>query len=282
MIPITKRPKILAIYGPTVSNKTGLAVNLAKWLWGRHQVESELVSMDSRKIYKELTAGQSLLTSDYEAKIPYHMTGFLTLDEEFGLYDYKQRAEEIIGEIIGRGNLPILVGGGGIQHLSIIENWNLPKEYKGGVDHKKKFGKDELKYNTLILVPSTNRKVLGRAIERHVNKHFGPKLVDEVAALSKKYDIDPLDDDRPNILWRTIWYREFLEYSRRNKCRLDQLRRKDLSNIKRRIIKDHKELARKQLMYLKKFPSYVVVEDMNSAREEVAKFLEGSPYGAKA
>ena len=110
--------KLLVILGPTASGKSDLAVKVAKLFNG------EIISSDSRQIYKEMNIGTAKPAKD---KIRYHLLDIIEPDERFSVAQYKELAYKTIKDIQSRGKLPILCGGTGLYISSIIENWQFPK-----------------------------------------------------------------------------------------------------------------------------------------------------------
>lgn len=126
-----KLPKIITILGITASGKTSLAIKLAQ------KFNGEIVSADSRQIYKEFNIGTAKPEGHWmmlsgkkvfaSGGIPHHLIDFVDPKEDFTLADYKNIAVEKIKEILKRGKTPFLVGGTALYIKSVIENWDIPK-----------------------------------------------------------------------------------------------------------------------------------------------------------
>ncbi len=112
------KPRLLVILGPTASGKTDLAIKLAK------QFNGEIVSADSRQIYKGMDIGTAK-TKDFKG-IPHHLIDILTPDQEFNAALFRQEAIKKIDEIIERGKLPILAGGTGLYIKAVVDNLDFP------------------------------------------------------------------------------------------------------------------------------------------------------------
>jgi tRNA dimethylallyltransferase len=110
------KPRVLAVAGPTASGKTWLGVQLAKEYGG------EVISADSMQIYKGMDIASAKPTEEEMQGIPHHLIDFLERDVGFSAADYVRLANEKISEIIGRGKLPIIVGGTGLYIDSLLEN----------------------------------------------------------------------------------------------------------------------------------------------------------------
>ncbi len=110
------KPKLIVIVGPTASGKTELAMKLAK------KFNGEIVSADSQMIYKEMDIG-----TNKPPKNTHHMVDLIKPNEEYNVALYKQKAIEVIDDIIKRGKQPFLVGGTGLYIRAITDNLTFPK-----------------------------------------------------------------------------------------------------------------------------------------------------------
>ncbi len=148
---------ILVIAGPTAVGKTGIAIELAKELNG------EIISADSRQIYKGMDIGTAKPSKDEQAAVKHHMLNVVNPDEPFSVGEYKRSAEKIIEDIWQRNRLPIIAGGTGLYIRAVIYGlWEGPMADKELRDRlrkeEEKFGKGHL-YNKLKEVdPETAEK----------------------------------------------------------------------------------------------------------------------------
>ncbi|MDQ3388087.1 MAG: tRNA (adenosine(37)-N6)-dimethylallyltransferase MiaA [Gemmatimonadota bacterium] len=106
-VPQATSPEALAIVGPTASGKTALALDVAESLGG------EIISMDSRQVYRGLDIATAKATPRQRAAAPHHGLDLLDPGERFGAGRFARYAREKIAEIKGRGRVPLLVGGTG-------------------------------------------------------------------------------------------------------------------------------------------------------------------------
>jgi tRNA dimethylallyltransferase len=108
---------VLVILGPTCVGKTQLSLKLADILKG------EIVSFDSRQIYKLMDIGTAKPTKEERRQVPHHLIDVVYPDEKFTAADYGKRAREIIRQIRKREKTPIAVGGSGLYLRALIEGF---------------------------------------------------------------------------------------------------------------------------------------------------------------
>ncbi len=109
--------RLLAIVGPTGSGKSELALLLSARLGG------EIVSADSRQIYKFLDIGTSKPIKEDQRKVPHHFVDILDPREEYNAGTYGNEARKKILEISGKMKQPILVGGSGLYIKAVIDGF---------------------------------------------------------------------------------------------------------------------------------------------------------------
>jgi tRNA dimethylallyltransferase len=116
-----KQPLII-IVGPTGVGKTALSIKLAQRLGG------EIVSADSRLLYRGMDIGTAKPTPSERHAVPHHLIDVADPDEVWSLGIYQREAYRVIDEIHARGRLPFLVGGTGQYIRSIVEGWRIPSQ----------------------------------------------------------------------------------------------------------------------------------------------------------
>jgi tRNA dimethylallyltransferase len=114
-------PPLLAIVGPTAVGKTALALQLAQELHG------EIVSADSRQVYRGMDIGTAKASLAEQALVPHHMLDLVEPHEDFSLATYQDGAYEAIADITHRGHLPMLVGGTGQYLAAVLQGWQIPR-----------------------------------------------------------------------------------------------------------------------------------------------------------
>ncbi|MFN4226937.1 MAG: tRNA (adenosine(37)-N6)-dimethylallyltransferase MiaA [Candidatus Ratteibacteria bacterium] len=107
--------KILIIGGPTASGKTQISFNIAE------KVNGEIISCDSRQFYKEINIGTDKPSLLMREKIPHYFIDFLSLKEDFDVYQYSSMVFEKVKEIISKEKVPMIVGGSGF-YIRVLLN----------------------------------------------------------------------------------------------------------------------------------------------------------------
>ncbi len=113
------KPKLLVVYWPTASGKTALTIELAK------QHNGEVISADSRQIYRGMNIGTGKIIPEEMQGIPHHMLDIRDISESYSVGEYVPDAKKIVAEIHARGKLPILSWGTGLFIDAIIGNFDL-------------------------------------------------------------------------------------------------------------------------------------------------------------
>jgi tRNA dimethylallyltransferase len=116
-----EKPQILVILGPTASGKSDLAVHLAK-KWG-----GEVVSADSRQVYRGMNLGSGKITKREMLGVPHHLLDVANPKRTFTVAQYQKLASQTIADILKRDKLPILCGGTGFYIQSIVDDLILPE-----------------------------------------------------------------------------------------------------------------------------------------------------------
>jgi len=123
---------LLVILGPTGVGKTEVAIELAK------RIRAEIISADSRQVYKEMDIGTAKPSSTVRQEVPHHLIDLILPDEIFNVADFKTRAEAIIKKLQKKDKLPVLVGGSGLYIKAVIDglfvgpgaDWKLREKLK--------------------------------------------------------------------------------------------------------------------------------------------------------
>lgn len=114
--------KIVTVVGTTASGKSDLGIMLAK------RFDGEVVSCDSRQVYKGLDLGTGKVTKEEQAEVVHHLLDIKNPNERFSLAEYQKLAYESINGILARGKLPLLVGGTGLYSRAVTQGFNFSEE----------------------------------------------------------------------------------------------------------------------------------------------------------
>ena len=117
----SSKPKVVAIVGATASGKTAYSIELAK------KINGEIVSADSRLVYKGFDIGTAKPTIDEMDGVPHHMVDIVEPEFEYSAGLYKKQAKDVISQILLRGNVPIICGGTGLYIDILLKNYDLPE-----------------------------------------------------------------------------------------------------------------------------------------------------------
>ena len=113
--------KVIVILGQTATGKSSFAVKIAK------KINGEIISADSRQIYKGLDIGSGVVTKKEMRGIPHHLLAIANPKKKFTVAEYKKLADTKIKEIIARGKTPIICGGTGFYIDAVVNNIVLPE-----------------------------------------------------------------------------------------------------------------------------------------------------------
>ncbi|MBL8055811.1 MAG: tRNA (adenosine(37)-N6)-dimethylallyltransferase MiaA [Anaerolineales bacterium] len=113
-------PSVIFLVGPTAVGKTALALALAE------RLPAEIVSADSRYLYRGLDIGTAKPTPAERARVPHHLIDVTTPDQPWTLADVQQAAAAAIADILARGRRPLVVGGTGQYIRALLEGWQAP------------------------------------------------------------------------------------------------------------------------------------------------------------
>ncbi|MEO5376326.1 MAG: tRNA (adenosine(37)-N6)-dimethylallyltransferase MiaA [Magnetococcus sp. DMHC-6] len=158
---------LLVLLGPTASGKTALAVEAAL------QLQGEIISADSRQVYRGMDIGTGKDLNEYGA-IPYHMIDILNPDQPFNLFEFQSRFNMLFPDILSRNRLPCLVGGTGLYVEAVLMGYPL-KEAPSNPERRQELERLDLEALQKLLLshqPSLHnrtdlleKKYLIRAIE---------------------------------------------------------------------------------------------------------------------
>lgn len=112
---------LVVLAGATAVGKSAVAMGLAQAL------DAEILSADSRQIYRQLEIGVAKPPAADRARVPHHLLDLADIGEEYSLACYQQAAFQALEQVWGRGRLPLLVGGTGLYIRAVTEGFQLPR-----------------------------------------------------------------------------------------------------------------------------------------------------------
>ncbi len=160
--------RLMAIVGPTGVGKSKLALRLAQ------DFDGEIVSADSRQVYRYMDIGTAKPSQEELALVPHHLIDIVAPDKDFSLAQYQRLAYRAIEDIQQRHKLALLVGGSGLYVWSVLEGWGIPQvapdtEFRHSLEEKAaEVGKDELYQELARVDPVAARRIDPRNMRRTI------------------------------------------------------------------------------------------------------------------
>jgi tRNA dimethylallyltransferase len=305
---------VICLAGPTASGKTAAALAIADALGALQPPRRvEIVSVDSALVYRGMDIGTAKPTAEERARVPHHLIDIIDPAESYSAARFVGDATRLIGEISSRGALPLLVGGTMLYFKALFEGLDaMPaadRAVRAALDeqcerdglhalHRELKRVDPI---TAARLPPGDRQRIQRALEvfrvsgeplstfHHTRPAIAPPplislepsdrawlhhrieqrfmqmletgLVDEVRALRRRRD---LHADLPSM--RCVGYRQSWE----------ALDAEDLSDLPERGIAATRQLAKRQLTWLRSMPARRVVAcDLPNAAEQAVQCAAG-------
>jgi len=297
-----KERKIVCIVGPTASGKTGWGIAVAK------KYNGEIVSADSRQVYKKLDIGTGKDLEDY-GDVKYHLIDVKNPGEKFTLFDWLKTAREAIDDILKRGKLPVVVGGTGLYVQALVEGFELKVESRK--TKVKRYLREELESKSLVELQKIFHKLTAKSSKLEAVDLKNPHRI--IRAIEKVQSGEIAYKEKPNFqalqiaidLPRDVLY-DRIDYrveERFEQGMLEEIKHLIASGVDRkwllglgleyRIIGRYvlggnnqsfeemkQELkykihafTRRQLTWFRRFPEIIWCSDIRSAEKEVKKFL---------
>lgn len=107
----------LVLVGPTGVGKTDVSIQIAK------RINSEIISADSRQIYRQMNIGTSKPSKEYLESVPHHFINILNPDKDYSAGQYAKEARTVVRQICERGNTPLVVGGSGLYIRALLNGF---------------------------------------------------------------------------------------------------------------------------------------------------------------
>jgi len=185
-----ERIPLVAIIGPTAVGKTQTAIGVAEALQG------EIVSADSRLLYRGMDIGTAKPSSEERERVPHHLIDVTTPDRPWTMARYLAEAQRTIKAVHQRGSLPILVGGTGQYVQAVLEGWDPPPAGSENIRARwraylEKEGSEALHARLGELDPESAAKIDHRNVRRVIRALEICELTGEPANSQKKKSPPP-------------------------------------------------------------------------------------------
>lgn len=203
---LTNKKKVIAIVGATTSGKTAYSIELAQ------KIDGEIISADSRLVYKGFDIACAKPTEAEREGIPHYMMDIVEPEKDYSAGLYELQAKKCIEDIISRGKTPIITGGTGLYYRVLLEHYDLPKvepDYAYRENLKKEATSDlynllkELDLTSSTRIDKNDKKKIIRALEVI---HITGKPMSEVQGTKEsEYDVEWIGRNFPrDILYERI------------------------------------------------------------------------------
>lgn len=182
--------KLLVVCGPTATGKSALAIELAK------QFDGEVISADSRQVYKGLDIGSAKITQTEMDGVPHHLLDIAEPTDYFSVADFQTLAQEVITDIHTRGKLPIICGGTGMYIDSVVYGTQFPE-----VPPNEPLRKELAKLTTEELYEELQKIDPDRAIE--IDRHNPVRLIRAIEIATALGSVPKIEtyNSKYNVLW---------------------------------------------------------------------------------
>jgi len=186
--------KILFIVGPTAVGKSRVAAETAQ------KIRGEIITCDSMQVYRGLDICTDKPSPEERREVPHHLIDFVSVDDEFSVNAWREKALEFISGIAGRGCVPIIAGGTGLYYRSLVHglfpgpaaDWNLRQELTeqaqlDGADSLYQRLKEVDRPSADNISPNDIRRII-RALEiYYLSGHPKSELIAKTEGLSSEY-----------------------------------------------------------------------------------------------
>ncbi|MBQ6354844.1 tRNA (adenosine(37)-N6)-dimethylallyltransferase MiaA [Candidatus Saccharibacteria bacterium] len=213
------------IVGPTGSGKTSAAIEIAG------KVGGEIISADSRAIYKHMDIGTAKPTAHEQAEVPHWGLDLVEPGERFTVADWKEYAEQKIVEIQARGHVPIIAGGTGLYVDALIYDYQFSEEAKKNYADRAEMSS---RYKVFGIKWSTDE--LKERLKKRIDELFCDELYTETRFLVQKYGWG--SQAMKSDIYQFAWGYLQGEYS--------------LEEAKRLAVLDDYHLAKRQMTWFKR------------------------------
>lgn len=313
---MAEKPKIIVVLGPTASGKSDLAVNIALWLGSKKSKGkfkndgAEIISADSRQVYKEMDIGSGKITKKEMKGVPHYLLDIASPKSRrpFTAANYQKLARLAVKKILAKGKIPIICGGTGFYIDSLIYDYEFPKisprpEIRAGLE-KKSVGQlfeklKKLDPERAKTIDWFNKRRLTRALEIIIAtgkpvpplKKSSPYDVIKIGIAKNRNKLKELISERLEKRLKTGMINEIKKLHRRGVSwkKLDDfgLEYRFASRYLRGIIskkemigqlqKEIMDYAKRQMTWFRRDPGIFWVKNKNEALSKINNFIRRQP-----
>ena len=259
--------KIFVILGQTATGKSSLAIKIAKKIGG------EIISADSRQVYKNLDIGTGKLTKEEMKGIPHHLLDVAKPKNKFTVAEYQKKAISAMADILTRGKIPIICGGTGFYIDAITKGIVFPEVPPNFKLRKKLVLLSAIAlFNTLKKLDPVRAKNIKEKNEQN-NKVRLVRAIEIAKALGK---VPPITQDSPVYKFIKIGlYLPEDKLKKKIEIRVKKMFKDGLLNeikkLKRSGVSD-KRLKELGFEYYKPTPEKVIAETLKYAKRQMTWF----------
>lgn len=225
--------RVIAVVGATASGKTSYAIELAK------KINGEIISADSRLVYKGMDIGTAKPTIDEMQEIPHYMIDVVEPEYNYSVGLYVKEAKKHITDIISRGKVPIVAGGTGLYFRVLLENYDLP-DVKPDYELRKELS--SYSYEELLEMLTKLDEKAANSVEKNDKKKL-IRYIEIIKLAGKPLDlVRGVKEKEFNVEWVGLNFPREILYDRINK-RVDLMIEQGLIDETKKLLQKHGRIS---------------------------------------
>lgn len=225
--------RVIAVVGATASGKTSYAIELAR------KINGEIISADSRLVYKGMDIGTAKPTIDEMQEIPHYMIDVVEPEYNYSVGLYVKEAKKHITDIISRGKVPIVVGGTGLYFRVLLENYDLP-DVKPDYELRKELS--SYSYEELLEMLTKLDEKAANSVEKNDKKKL-IRYIEIIKLAGKPLDlVRGVKEKEFNVEWVGLNFPREILYDRINK-RVDLMIEQGLIDETKKLLQKHGRIS---------------------------------------
>lgn len=225
--------RVIAVVGATASGKTSYAIELAK------KINGEIISADSRLVYKGMDIGTAKPTIDEMQEIPHYMIDVVEPEYNYSVGLYVKEAKKHITDIISRGKVPIVAGGTGLYFRVLLENYDLP-DVKPDYELRKELS--SYSYEELLEMLTKLDAKAANSVEKNDKKKL-IRYIEIIKLAGKPLDlVRGVKEKEFNVEWVGLNFPREILYDRINK-RVDLMIEQGLIDETKKLLQKHGRIS---------------------------------------